>query len=271
MKFKCTGCGEFVAIPGPAADPATHDEALDIWDLPLVEGSRESLPPKLPNRTRSGNLASYQPQSASTSSDGSSSGTSGLAKVLLIVLGVIGGVSLLLCAGGVFILRSESAKKHSISAPAVAGGIPWTKYVNKEAWIEVEFPDKKVNALQNVDSRSFDAEIPGTDTNFRIEYSAIEEIASPEEKLKQLHHIRDVVVNPKRQAVMVSTRDIQIGEHPAIQIEYKKSFEGNPLLITSRYVLVKNRFYQLIVARHQNDHRTSEVERFFNSFRIITP
>ena len=278
-KIKCSGCGTIIPIPAPAVEDSAEEE-VDLWDLPPAEDSSGLPPPALPRKTFSG-------QTSSTSSRSrSEGGMPGWLKTTLMVLAGIGGITLLGCGGCILILRNlDTSGSSSISASAreaydpvdparanvAAANIVWTKYTNKKSGFEVDFPTQEVVERQEDDEKHYLSSLAGTEAGLKV--TAVptgKTFSSNNANLKYLKGVRDDSIRSLK-ADLISTREISIGEHPAIQFEFAKVVDGSLRIFTARLVTANQYFYQVRVSRARNDSIAKETERFLNSFRIVGP
>lgn len=269
-KIKCAGCGTIISIPGAAA-PEPQVEEEDPWDAGPSHSDEAEDDFELPPPRRS---APRRPAARSRSSR-SSEGMPGWLKVLLIVFGSIGGITVLGCGGCILVGRitGEALKKAATSGSSRSAGTPagavWTKYTDPERTFEIEFPAANVIIDPSPEGKQYHTTIPGMDTDFRVG-AAPTGVAQPtvEQQRAALNTVRDELLK-QQNASLVSSKEVTIAQQMGMEAEYKVIAEGKPMELTCRFVYIKDRYYQFLVARHQGANLRAETERFFNSFRVL--
>lgn len=262
-KIKCANCAAIIVIPAPES---SDDGEFDLGDLPPAEDSNGLPPPALPRRSVSRKAESDPAPKRKRSSGGG--GTSWV-KILLILVGIMGGLSILTCCGWIGIARFINLSRPS--SPADSSEIPWTMYTAQDSHFSVEFPDKNVEVLnQEAGRKEYRSKIPNVGNAFGVSHGVTaESYATAESQRQELKRVQDRTLVGRSDVTLLSSRESTVGGVPALRFEYKRVSAGHPLIFTTLVIQSNNRFYQLMVVSDEGANLSREIDRFFNSFRLL--
>ena len=146
-----------------------------------------------------------------------------------------------------------------------ASGSKWQEYKSEKYKFSAQFP-RKVTMDEEEGSAHFHADDAA---DFRIVFSKVEPLDGKEAARSELHRVRDVSAQSLN-ATVKDTKDTDCHGLPAIEFTFNVTMDGDKMETHSRYVRIRDRFYQQLVTVPAGAKRDEDVRKFFDSFRVDT-